>query len=146
MHKINFIPALVFATLNVLIASLGMPGHAWPNSCKITSSFCSFNRYVTACTCYVHEILKFKNPEIWLAKSIFAFNPKTRFFPDMWFWENHKGYYSAWFKRKKSTHQWTIYFAKSKKSYLRVFWCIISQNKFLSPKIRLRHFFTLKAP
>ena len=33
----------------------------------------------------VFEILKFKNPEIWLAKSIFAFNSRTRFFPDMLF-------------------------------------------------------------
>ena len=30
-----------FWDLEVLIASLGMPWHAWPQSCKITSSFCS---------------------------------------------------------------------------------------------------------
>ena len=31
----------------------------------------------------VFEILKFKNPAIWLAERIFAFNSRTRFFPDM---------------------------------------------------------------
>ena len=30
-----------FWDLKVLIASLGMPWHAWPHSCKIRSSFCS---------------------------------------------------------------------------------------------------------
>ena len=32
----------------VFIASLGMPGHAWPHSCKIRS-IGNFNRYVPAC-------------------------------------------------------------------------------------------------
>ena len=34
----------------------------------------------------VLEILKFKNAAIWLAKSIFAFNLRTRFFPDLRFY------------------------------------------------------------
>ena len=65
----------------------------------------------------VFEILMFKNPAIWLAKNVFAFNSRTRFFPDMWFYQNHKSHYGAWFKPKKSTYQWTISFVKSKKSY-----------------------------
>ena len=31
----------------------------------------------------VFEILKFKNPAIWLVERIFALNLRTRFFPDM---------------------------------------------------------------
>ena len=42
-----------------------------------------------------------------MAESIFAFNLRTRFLPDIWFQQNHKGHYGAWFKPKKSTHQWT---------------------------------------
>ena len=33
----------------------------------------------------VFEILKFKNPAIRMAESIFAFNSRTRFFPDIRF-------------------------------------------------------------
>ena len=38
-----------FWDLKALIASLGMPGHDWHHYCKMTSSICSFNRYVPAC-------------------------------------------------------------------------------------------------
>ena len=38
---------------------------------------------------------KFKSAAIWLAKSIFGFKWRTRFFPDLWFKQNHKG---TWFK------------------------------------------------
>ena len=60
-----------------------------------------------------------------MAKRIFAFNSRTRFFPDMQFSQNHKGRYNTWFKPKKSTHQWTFFFfAKSKKAY---YWGILGQ-------------------
>ena len=132
----------------VLIASLGMPEHAWPHSCKITSSTCSFNG-PAICTCMqkidfiplaVFEISKFKNRTIWLANSIFAFNSRTRFFLDIRFYQNHKGHYGAWFKPKKSTYQWTIFLCKIQRTlFWGVFWGIV-QN-FFSPKIRLRQFF-----
>ena len=57
-----------------------MPRQAWPHPPNITSSICSFNIYVPACKkSFLHlpivfEILKFKNPAIWLAKNVFAFN------------------------------------------------------------------------
>ena len=98
------------SAMKELKASLGMPGYAWPHWYKITSSICSFNRL------YLHaknqlyasdsfETLKFKNPVIWLADIVFAFNLRSRFVPDMRFQQNHKGHYGAWFKPKKSTHQ-----------------------------------------
>ena len=70
------------------------------------------------------EMLKFKNPAIWLAKSIFVFNSRTTFFFDMQFQQNDKGNYGQWFKPKKPTHPWAFFlFAKSKQSYFRgVFW------------------------
>ena len=37
----------------------------------------------------VFDILKFKNPTIWLGESIFAFKSRTRFFPDMQFSQKH---------------------------------------------------------
>ena len=61
----------------VLIAFLGMPGHAWPRPSKIISSSYSFNRCmqkINFITPLAFDILKLKNPAIWLAKSIFAFN------------------------------------------------------------------------
>ena len=45
----QFYTSFSFWDLKGLIASLGMPGHFWPNSCKITSFICSYNRYVPAC-------------------------------------------------------------------------------------------------
>ena len=56
-----------------------MPGHAWPRPPKITSSISSFTRYLPACNQLYNfnsfwGILKLKNPGIWLAESIFAFN------------------------------------------------------------------------
>ena len=74
----------------------------------------------------VFEILKIKNPVFWLAKNIFGFanqtwkstweyNLRTKFLPDMCFQQNHKSHYVTWFRPKKSTHKWTIFFAKSKK-------------------------------
>ena len=53
-----------------LIASLGMPGHAWQCSSKITSSIRRFN-FITPT---VFDMLKLKNSAIWLVESIFAFN------------------------------------------------------------------------
>ena len=38
-----------FWDLKFLTASLSMAGHAWPHSCRFTSSICSFNRYVRTC-------------------------------------------------------------------------------------------------
>ena len=43
----------------------------------------------------VFEILKFKNPAIWLAESIFAFKLRARFSSDMQFWQYHKGHYGV---------------------------------------------------
>ena len=109
MHAQNTLyTSFSFWDLKVLITSLGMPGHAWPRPPNITSSICSFNRYVPVQKInYIppifFEILKFKNSATRLAKSIFAFNWRTRF-PDMRFQKNHKGHYGAWFKPKKSTH------------------------------------------
>ena len=62
----------------------------------------------------IFEMLKFKNAAIWLAKSVFAFNSRTRFFPEMRF---QQGHFSAWFKSKKSTDQWSV-------SIFGVFWPI----------------------
>ena len=56
-------------------------GYAWPCPPKITTSICSFNRYLSTfmekinfITPIVFEILKLENLAIWLAKSISAFN------------------------------------------------------------------------
>ena len=54
-----------FWNLKVLIVPLGMPGHSWHHSCKITSSICSFNRCLPACKNQLYnsnsfEILKCK--------------------------------------------------------------------------------------
>ena len=46
---------------------------------------CTYMWKTNFITPIVFEILKFKNPAIWLADSIFAFNSRTRFFPDMRF-------------------------------------------------------------
>ena len=92
LHAQNqYYTSFSFWDLKVLIASLDMPGYPWPCPRKITSSICSFNRYAPACkkinfiSQLVFEILKFRNPPIWLAESIFAFNLRTRLFPDMQF-------------------------------------------------------------
>ena len=122
--------------LKVLKASLGVPEHAWPHLCKITSSICSFNRYVPACKIstlylqYFFEILKLRNPAIWLAESNFAFNSRTRFFPDMRFQQNHKGHCGAWFKPKKSAQQTFFCFAKCKKPIFVEFLGIIPKMRF----------------
>ena len=129
-----------------------MPGHAWPHSCKITSSICSFNRYVPACNKWTYtsnssqKLLMFKNPGIWLAKNVFAFNSRTRFFPDMRFCQNHKGHYGAWFKPKKSTYQWTISFVKSKKSYFGGVLGHYPQSEIFSQKSGCASFLHLRHP
>ena len=124
----------------VLIASLGMPEHAWPHSCKITSSACSFNG-PAICTCMqkinfiplaVFEISKFKNRTIWLANSIFAFNSRTRFFLDIRFYPTNLHINGLFF------------FAKSKKLYFGG--CFEALSKiFFPPKFGSVSFFTLKA-
>ena len=41
--------SISFWDVKDLEASLSMPGYAWPHPSKITSSICSFDRYVPAC-------------------------------------------------------------------------------------------------
>ena len=67
-----------FWDLKVLIASLGMPDHA---HLKL------HHQFVALIDIYLHakNQLYIKNPAISLAESIFAFNSRTGFFPDMWF-------------------------------------------------------------
>ena len=99
MHKINFIPSLVF------------------------------------------EILKFKNPSIWLAKSIFAFYSRTKFFPDMRFQQNHICHYSAWFKPKNlHINQKNNFFFLAGGG--REVWAL-SLNWGFFPKMRFHQFLTL---
>ena len=120
-----------------LIASLGMPGHAWQCSSKITSSIRRFN-FITPT---VFDILKLKNSAIWLVESIFAFNHAHLKLHDQFvalidmklhaqkqqknqkkrFQKNHKGHYGAWFKPQKSIHQWLFFFCKIQKLY---FWAL----------------------
>ena len=84
---------------------------------------------------------------MWLADSIFVCNSRGTFFQDIRFSQNHKGNYGALCKAKKSTHQWTKFFANSKKPYFGGIW-----GGFFSPKwiffrkIRLCHCFIFKAP
>ena len=138
--------------LKVLKASLGVPEHAWPHLCKITSSICSFNRYVPACKIYTlylqyfFEILKLRNPAIWLPESNFAFNSRTRFFPDMRFQQNHKGHCGAWFKSKKSTQQTLFCFAKCKKPYFCGVFGYYPQNEIFSQKSGSVSFWLLRHP
>ena len=92
--------------------------------------------------------LKFKNPAIWLVESIFTFGNQTwessweynlwmRFLPE-------SSHYVAWIRSKKSTHQWTIFLAKSKKPYfLRQFWAFSPVWHF-PPKIRLYQLLPLR--
>ena len=97
----------------------------------------------------VFEILKFKNPASWLAESIFAFNSRTRYFPDMQFSQNQKDHYSAWFQLKKSAHQWTIFFflfAKSKKPYFGGVFGHYPQNETFSQKSGSARFLPLRHP
>ena len=49
MHKINFIPPLVF-DITILKASVGMLEHAWPHPPKPKWSIYNFNRFEAACT------------------------------------------------------------------------------------------------
>ena len=94
----------------------------------------------------VFEILMFKNPAIWLAKNIFALNLRTRFFPDMRFYQNHKGHYGAWFKPKKSTYQWTTSFVKSKKPYFGGVLGHYRQSEIFSQKSGCASFLPLRQP
>ena len=124
-----------------------MPRYAWPRQTKILSSICSSNRYVPAykkLTLYlitiVFEILKFRDPTIWLAESI---KSRIRFFPDIQFKQNHKGYYGARFKSKKSTDQ--FFLQNLKNSILVLFWGTIPKTRFFT-KNPAPSVFTLKAP
>ena len=86
----------------------------------------------------IFEILKFKNAAIWLAKSVFAFNSRTRFFPEMWF---QHGHFSAWFKSKKSAGQWTIFFENQNKTIFGVFWPITPKWDFFPKNPTLLAFY-----
>ena len=92
------------------------------------------------------EMLKLKNPAIWLAESIFALNSRTRFFTDRQFQQNHKGSYDAWFEPKKSTHQWTIFLLNKKKPILVVFLDIIPKMRFFYQKSSSVSFLPLRHP
>ena len=74
-----------------------------------------------------------KNPAIWLAKSIFVFNPRTRLFPN----------YGAWYKPKKSRHQWTFFCKIQKTLSLGCFWALSPKWDFF-PKLQLRQFLPLR--
>ena len=71
--------------------------------------------------------------------SISAFNSRTTFFPDMWFKQNHKGHYSAWFKPQKITH----FLQNQKKTILEVIRGIIPKTRFF-PKNLVPSAFYLK--
>ena len=93
----------------------------------------------------VFQISKFKNPAIWFAKSIFAFNLRTRFFPDMQFQQNHKGHNGGWFKPKRSTHQCTIFFLQNPKNpILGVILVIIPKIRFFLKTLALSVFYPLR--
>ena len=79
-------------------------------------------------------------------KSIFAFNLRNRFFPDMLFLQNHKGHYGAWFKPKKFTHQWTIFLENSKKPYFGGVLGHSPKNKIFSKKSHSISFLPLRHP
>ena len=67
MHKINFIPPLVFEILRILIASLGIPEHFRAHPFEIKSSICNFNRYVPACkksALYLQYFLRYQSLKI----------------------------------------------------------------------------------
>ena len=89
----------------------------------------------------VFEMLKLKNPAIWLAESIFALNSRTRFFADRQFQQNHKSSYDAWFEPKKSTHQWTIFLLNKKNPILGVFLDIIPKMRFFTKNPALSVFY-----
>ena len=89
MHKINFIPPLVFEILKFqkpFWACLGLPD---PIHLKLHHQFVALTdmylhakKKINFILPTVFEILNFKNLAIWLAKSIFAFNlinSRTRF-------------------------------------------------------------------
>ena len=94
----------------------------------------------------VSEILKFKNPAIWLAESIFVFNLRTRFLLAMLSQQNHKGHHGAWFKPKISTHQWNIFLQNPKISIFMVFLSIISKNEIFFKKFGSVSFLPLRQP
>ena len=129
-----------------------MPGHAWPRPPKICQSTCSSHGALSLCTksgwylIRFWRYLNFKNPAIWLAESIFEHNLRTRFFPDMRFSQKVDNNYGASFKTKKSTHQWTKFFAKSKKHH---FWGIFghyTQNEIFFKKFGFVTFSLLRYP
>ena len=102
-----------------------------PTHVKLHHQFCSFNRYVPACkksTQRAFEILKFKNPAIWLV----AFNLRAclhlTWEPDF----SQTCNYGAWFKPQESTHRWTFFFClrNPKNTILRVFLDIIPKMRF----------------
>ena len=114
-----------FLDLQVLIASLAcmsMPDH---------THLISHHQFVALIDMYLHA--KICTFVIWLAETIFAFNSRTRFF-------------CAWFKPKKSKHQWTIFFCKIQKTLLLDCFSALSSKLDFSPKIWFPQFFTLKAP
>jgi len=85
-------------------------------------------------------------PAIWLAESIFSNNSRTRFFPDMGFSQNSKKDYSASFKTKKLTHQWTKFRSKSKKLYFGGIFGHYPQNEVFFKKSRSVSFLHLRHP
>ena len=129
-----------FWDIKVLKASLVMPDHTHLN---LHGQLITLIRYEAACKKIhfippiVFEIFKFKKPEIWLAKSILAFNSRTRFFPDM-----------LWFKPIKFTYQQIFFLkflrGKKKKTILGCFG-ELSPKWDIFPKIRLCQFFILNA-
>ena len=101
---------------------------------------------------YFFRCFSLQNPVIKLAKSIFAYNSRTQFFPDIQFSQNHKDNYSALFKPKKSTHQW-ISFNKifiinwnPKKPYFGVILGPYPQNVIFSKKSSFVNFLPLRHP
>ena len=131
-----------FWDIKVLKASLVMPDHTHLN---LHGQLTTLIRYETACKKIhfippiVFEIFKFKKPEIWLAKSILAFNSRTRFFPDM-----------LWFKPIKFTYQQIFFlkFLRGKKKKKR-FWGVLGnylQNEIFFQKSGSVSFLSLMQP
>ena len=138
-YQINFIPQLKSLYEN-LKSFHSLFGHAWPHSCKITSSIFSFNFIPPI----VFGILKFKNPAIWLTKSIIALNLRTRFFPDMRFWQILKAMHDLNPENPHINGLFFYFLQNQKNLILGVFLGIVpkwdfSQNLALSVFLPLRH-------
>ena len=100
---------------------------------KRTSYHKSFLRYFSL-----------KSSVLWLAESIFAYNPRTWFFQDIQFSQNQKGNYGALFKPNGSTRQWIKFLCKIQKALLWGDFLGINSKMRFFKEILLHQFITLK--